>query len=41
MAPLLGPGELPELEDDRHLTKLVSGWDFRRGKEFENAIFTG
>jgi hypothetical protein len=40
MAPLLGPVELLELEDDRHLAKLVSDWDFRRGKEFENAIFT-
>jgi hypothetical protein len=40
MASWIGPGELLELEEDGHLAEMVSDWDFRRGKEFEQAIFS-
>jgi hypothetical protein len=40
MAQSSGPGELLELEEDRRLATLVSGWDFNRGRGFEQAIFS-
>jgi hypothetical protein len=40
MAHRSGPGELLELEEDRHLAELVSDWDFGRGKDFKQAIFS-
>jgi hypothetical protein len=41
MAPLLVPGDLLQLEEDRHLAELVYDYDFRHGRDFKNAIFSG
>jgi hypothetical protein len=35
-----GPGNLLELQEDKQLAELVKDWNFRRGKGFEDCIFS-
>jgi hypothetical protein len=35
-----GPGNLLELQEDKQLVELVKDWNFRRGKGFEDCIFS-
>jgi hypothetical protein len=39
MAVFCGPGNLLELED-KQLVDLFKDWDFKKGRDFENAVFT-
>jgi hypothetical protein len=39
MAGSCSHGDLLELQEDKHLEKLIRDWDFRRGQEFEARIF--
>jgi hypothetical protein len=39
MVTLYSPGKLLELEEDKQLADLVKDWDFKKGRDFEDAIF--
>jgi hypothetical protein len=39
MAAFRGPGNLLELEEDKQLADLVKDWDFKKGRDFEDAVF--
>jgi hypothetical protein len=39
MVALSSPGTLLELEEDKQLADIVKDWDFKKGRDFEDAIF--